>query len=243
VFRGRRPGAFCNLDKSVVRIHSDLREARFSQPASHRRLLSEDDATMSRMTGHQHTDDAHGSTRRLTYRDFVHFPDDGRRHELIDGKHYVTPSPAIRHERLYVRLMKALMDYIEVHTVGELFGSRTDCVMSLFDVVVPDLLLITNDQTGIITRKNLRGAPALVIEINSPGTRRRDRRHKRDLYARAGVREYWMIDPDANTITVFRRTAEGEFPAAATLHAPTAASLTTPMLPGFELELPHYFRE
>lgn len=198
---------------------------------------------MSRMTGHQHTDDAHGSTRKLTYRDFVHFPDDGRRHELIDGKHYVTPSPAIRHERLYLRLTKALMDYVEVHPIGELFGSRTDCVMSLFDVVVPDLLLITNDQAGIITKKNLRGAPALVVEINSPGTRRRDRRHKRDLYARAGVREYWVIDPDANTVTVFRRTPEGGFPIASTFHAVEGDMLTSPLLPTFELDLSRYFRE
>jgi Uma2 family endonuclease len=198
---------------------------------------------MSRMTGHQHTDDAYGSTRRLTYRDFVHFPDDGRRHELIDGKHYVTPSPAIRHERLYMRLMKALMDYVEVHPIGELFGSRTDCVMSLFDVVVPDLLLITNDQARIITKKHLRGAPALVVEINSPSTRGRDRRSKRDLYARAGVREYWMIDPDANTVTVFRRPPQGEVPIAATHQATAGDTLTTPLLPGFELTLPHYFRE
>lgn len=198
---------------------------------------------MSRMTGHQHTDDAHGSTHRLTYRDFVRFPDDGRRHELIDGKHYVTPSPAIRHERLYMRLVKALMDYVEVHPIGELFGSRADCVMSLFDVVVPDLLLITNDQAEIITKKNVRGAPALVVEINSPSTKLRDRRQKRDLYARAGVREYWMIDPGANTVTVFRRTADGEFPMVATLCATTGDILTSPLLPGFGLELSNYFRE
>lgn len=198
---------------------------------------------MSRMTGHQHTDDAHGSSRRLTYRDFVHFPDDGRRHELIDGKHVVTPSPAIRHERLYMRLVQALLDYLKVQPVGELFGSRADCVMSLFDVVVPDLLLITSDQAEIVTKKNVKGAPALVVEINSPSTRRRDRRLKRDLYAKAGVREYWMIDPDACTITAFRRTREGEFPVVATLRGSTADRLTTPLLPDFSLPLSDYFRD
>lgn len=198
---------------------------------------------MSRMTGHQHTDDAHGSTRRLTYRDFVRFPDDGRRHELIDGKHCVTPSPSFRHQRLVMRLARAFWDYLDLHPAGEMFCVPVDCVMSPFDIVVPDLLLIDNDQTDIVTKKNLRGAPALIAEINSPSTKSRDRRQKRELYARAGVREYWIIDPDANTVTVFRRTPEGEFPMVATLHATTADSLTTPMLPGFALELPHYFRE
>ena len=198
---------------------------------------------MSRMTGHQHTDDANGSTRRLTYRDFVHFPDDGRRHELIDGKHYVTPTPNTRHQRLVTRLSKALGDYLEIHPVGEVFGVPLDCVLSLFDIIEPDVIFIANDQTDIVTKKNLRGAPALVVEINSPSTRRRDRRVKRDLYAKAGVREYWMIDPDANTVTVFRRTPQGEFPMVGTLTAASDNTLTTPLLPGFELRLPHYFRE
>lgn len=198
---------------------------------------------MSRMTGHQHTDDAYGSTRRLTYREFVHFPDDGRRHELIDGKHYVTPPPNIRHQRLVQRLARAVWACLDVHPVGELFCVPLDCVLSLFDIVEPDLLIIANDQTDIVTKKNLRGAPALVVEINSPSTRGRDRRVKRDLYARAGVREYWMIDPDASTVTVFRRTPQGEFPSVATLQAAAGDTLTTPFLPGFELKLLHYFRE
>jgi Uma2 family endonuclease len=198
---------------------------------------------MSRMTGHQHTDDAHGSTRKLTYQDFRHFPDDGRRHELIAGEHYVTPSPTIRHERLFFRLVKALLDHLDAHPIGEVFGSKTDCVMTFFDVVVPDVLLVTHDQADIVTKRNVRGAPALVVEILSPSTRGRDRRLKRDLYAREGVREYWIIDPDANTFTVFRRTTTGEFPVVATLSAEKADNLTTPLLPDFALELPNYFRE
>jgi Uma2 family endonuclease len=124
-----------------------------------------------------------------------------------------------------------------------LFGSRLDCVMSFVDVVEPDIVLITNDQADIITKRNVRGAPALIVEINSPSTRQRDRRVKRDLYARAGVREYWIVDPDASTVTVFRRTPQGEFPCVATLQAAAADTLTTPLLPEFELRLPHYFRE
>jgi Uma2 family endonuclease len=198
---------------------------------------------MSRMTGHQHTDDAHGATRKLTYEDFLHFPDDGRRHELIDGKHYVTPAPTTRHERLGIRLILALGNYLERHPIGELFGMRFDCVMSLFDIVEPDLAVIVNDQAQIITKQNIQGAPALVVEIASPSTKRRDRRQKRDLYANTGVREYWIVDPDANSVTVFRRTPEGRLPTAGTLYGEAGDTLTTPLLPGFELTLSHYFRE
>ena len=87
------------------------------------------------------------------------------------------------------------------------------------------------------------GAPALVVEIASPSTKRRDRRQKRDLYARAGVREYWIIDPDANTVTVFRRTPQGEFPVVANALRRGRRHLDDSPAAGFELKLSHYFRE
>ena len=198
---------------------------------------------MGRMTGHQHTDDARGSKRRLTYEDFLLFPDDGRRHELIDGEHYVTPSPNTRHQRLSLRLTTSLSNYLESHPVGELFVAPFDVVMSLFDVVEPDLLLIAADQAHLLTKKHFRGAPALVVEIVSPGTRHCDRRLKRDLFSRAGVREYWMVDPKTSTIAVFRRAKAGDLPLAATVHASANDTLTSPLLPAFSLDVSHLFRD
>lgn len=194
------------------------------------------------MAGHQHTDDARASTRKLTYQDFLHFPDDGLRHELIDGEHYVTPSPNTRHQDLSLRLILALGNHIATHPGGRLFHAPYDCVFTDFDVVEPDLLWIAADQLGIITKKHVRGVPALVIEIMSPGTRHRDRRFKRDLYARTGVREYWMVDPKASGMGVFRRGKTGDFPLVTTLHASAGDMLTTPLLPGFSLALADYFR-
>ena len=148
----------------------------------------------------------------------------------------------MRHQRLSMRLTKALLDYLDVNPAGELFAAPFDVVMSLFDVVEPDLLLIANDQAHLLTDLHFRGAPALVVEILSPSTRRRDRQLKRDLYARAGVREYWMVDPKAATIAVSRRAAVGDFPLAATLHASAADALTSPLLPAFSLPLTKLFR-
>jgi Uma2 family endonuclease len=182
------------------------------------------------------------STRKLTYQDFLHFPDDGQRHELIDGEHYVTPSPNTRHQELSLRLIVALANHLAAHPGGRLFHAPYDCVFTNFDIVEPDLLWIAADQLGIITKKHVRGVPALVIEIMSPGTRHRDRRFKRDLYARAGVREYWMVDPKASSIGVFRRGGTGDFPLTTTRHASAGDTLSTPLLPGFSLALADYFR-
>ncbi|MCC7031219.1 MAG: Uma2 family endonuclease, partial [Acidobacteria bacterium] len=93
--------------------------------------------------------------RRLTYADFLQFPDDGLRHELIDGVHYVTPSPVTRHQVLVGRLHFALELYLRAHPgSGQVFLAPLDVVLSNWDVVEPDLLLIAANQPDILTAKN-----------------------------------------------------------------------------------------
>ncbi len=200
-----------------------------------------DDATMGRMTGHQHTDDASGSTRKLTYADFLKFPDDGRRHELIDGVHFVSPSPEFRHQQLSLRMALALGNYLEAMPIGTVLCAPMDCVLTMFDIVEPDLLVVLDDQKKIITKKNIRGMPAIAIEILSDGTRSIDEESKRALYERAGAREYWIVDGDVDGLTVYRR--DGKHFANASIHRASERDvLTTPQLPGFSVSLAHYFR-
>jgi Uma2 family endonuclease len=180
---------------------------------------------------------------RLTYDDFLLFPDDGRRHELIDGEHYVTPSPNTRHQRLVVRLTAALTTYLTTWpSRGEVFVAPFDVVFSHFDIVEPDVLFIAADQQEIVTEKHVRGAPALVVEILSPGTRRVDEKIKYRLFERAGVREYWLVDPELDLVKIFRRAADGTFPRVAELSADASELLTTPLLPEFVLPLVVFFR-
>jgi Uma2 family endonuclease len=204
-------------------------------------LLSTDDATMAAMEANH--GERRTSTTKLTYDDFVLFPDDGQRHELIDGEHYVTPSPSLWHQELSRRLVRLLILYQESHPGGRLFYAPLDCVFTIFDVVEPDVLFVTEDQLYILTEKHVRGAPALVVEILSPSTRRVDERTKRDLYDRVGVREYWVVDPESNAMSVYRRNSSGRFPVAAQLEAAQDAELTTPLLPGFRLALAEYFQK
>lgn len=93
-----------------------------------------------------------------------------------------------------------------------------------------------------LTDKNVQGAPGLVIEILSPSTRQRDLTLKRQLFDREGVRECWVVDPERNSVAVYRRDSDGSFPLAATLEAGNGETLTTPLLPGWQLSLERRFR-
>jgi Uma2 family endonuclease len=179
---------------------------------------------------------------RLTYDDFLHFPDDGLRHEIIDGEHYVTPSPNTRHQELVGRLYFEMALHLRSHPAqGRVFLAPFDVVMSRWDVVEPDLLVVTGDQREIVTEQNVQGVPALVVEIPLPGTRRRDEGVKRELFARSGVREYWLVDPDGDTVRVSRRQGDGSFPEVAVLSGASDDALTTPLLPELRIGLRELF--
>ena len=178
---------------------------------------------------------------KLTYDDFLRFPDDGKRHELIDGEHYVTPSPNTRHQRISGRLYLLIGNWLEAHPVGQLFYAPFDVVFSNFDVVEPDLLYMSNARASeILTVKHVSGVPELVIEIGSPGTRKRDETLKRRLYERTGVTEYWVVDPDLDAIRVYRRSTEG-FDRPFELSAEAGDVLSTPLLAGLEIPLARVF--
>jgi Uma2 family endonuclease len=188
-----------------------------------------DDVTIVVMTGDEMRPTA---LPKLTYEDFLSFPDDGRRHELIDGDHYVTPSPLVRHQRVSGALFSALRAHCAASGAGEVFHAPLDVLLSSHDIVEPDLLVVLADQRDILTEKHVRGAPAIVVEILSPGTRSRDETLKRRLYARTGVREYWIVDPDRRTIAVCRQTAPGQLERAGELTAAAGDVLASPLLPG-----------
>ncbi len=173
---------------------------------------------------------------KLTYDDFLHFPDDGKRHELIDGEHYVTPSPNTKHQAVSGNLFFLLRRWLEQHPVGRVFYAPFDIVFTQFDVVEPDLLYMSNERAAaILTAKHVTGAPEIVIEIGSPGTRKRDKTIKRRLYERSGVSEYWV---DLDVVRVYRREQD-RFGRPTELAAEAGDTLTT--LPGLEMPLSRIF--
>ncbi|MBI1850484.1 MAG: Uma2 family endonuclease [Planctomycetes bacterium] len=136
----------------------------------------------------------------LTYSDYARIPEDGCRHEIIGGVHYVSPSPARKHQRISGRLFVQLFEQIDRPGFGEVIYAPMDVLLSKVDVVQPDILVVLNSNRGIKTRMNIRGAPDLVVEITSPSSRKRDLKAKRSLYASKGVPEYWIVHTDRNAV-------------------------------------------
>ena len=107
----------------------------------------------------------------------------------------------------------------------------------------PDLLYLSNARAAeVLTSANVQGVPELVVEIGSPGTRKRDETIKRRLYDRAGVSEYWVVDPELDVIRVYGREAEKRFRRPRELSTEAGDVLSTPLLPGLELPLTRIFR-
>lgn len=132
---------------------------------------------------------------KFRYEDYILFPEDRNRHEIIEGEHYMTPSPAIKHQAISRNLELILATFVARHNLGKIFYAPCDVVLSDTDIVQPDIIFISGDRLHIITELNIQGAPDLVVEIISDASRRIDKVLKRMLYERYGVREYWIIDP------------------------------------------------
>ena len=146
---------------------------------------------------------------RWTYSDLVALPDDQMRHELIDGEHFVSPSPATAHQEISKRLFRALDAHAERHRLGEVLYAPFDIKLSPYTVLVPDLVFFTTARfADVVNEKHAVAAPDLVVEILSPGTRRRDLGRKRAVYDRDGAREYLDCGPGS---PIDHRPAEAPF--------------------------------
>jgi Uma2 family endonuclease len=183
----------------------------------------------------------HDRIRKLTYDDYALIPEDGQRHEIIDGEHYVSPSPFIPHQDLSVELSARFRNFLKRHRLGRILAAPVDVLLSKHDIVQPDLLFISNERAGIAAdNKNVKGAPDLLVEILSKSTRKLDEEIKLHLYERYDVLEYWIFDTDRRSVRAYRRSGE-RLILAAELSAEAGGVLTTPLLPGLELPLSEIF--
>ncbi|NTU43468.1 MAG: Uma2 family endonuclease, partial [Nitrospirales bacterium] len=128
--------------------------------------------------------------RRYTYQDYCSWPDE-ERWEIIDGVAYnMSPAPGVKHQKITGLIYRKLADGIEGRGCS-LFIAPTDVVLDDLNVVQPDVFVVC-DKTKI-TEKNIQGAPDLIVEVISPSTGVKDRREKKRLYERGGVKDYILI--------------------------------------------------
>ena len=170
------------------------------------------------------------SLAREIYDDVYHYEDilswdERERWELIDGKAYQMAAPSVRHQRVSRNLFRAIDAYFRDKTCEafyapfdvKLFAKKEDTPDKINTVVQPDIVIVCDSEK--LDRTGCRGAPDWIIEILSDSTGRRDRREKYGLYEKAGVREYWIVDPDMKVILA-HNLENGKY------HAPKAYAMT-----------------
>jgi Uma2 family endonuclease len=179
------------------------------------------------------------ATYRVTFEDWLRYPDDGKLYEILEGELAVSPPPTFRHQRIGRKLLRALDTYFEERASGEVFYAPVGVRLSEDTVLEPDLVGILREHLDrIVEERYLDGAPDLVVEILSPGTAGRDLGAKRALYEHAGVPEYWIVDPIAATILVLTLRASAYREAGLYRRDQT---LLSPLLAGLEIPLSKVF--
>lgn len=181
------------------------------------------------------------TTIRLTVEDLEFIPEErvGDRHELIDGELLVTPVPITKHQDVSLNLTLELAAFIRRRRLGKLYVAPSGVRLHPDTLVIPDIHFVAKERRAIIGEKLTDGPPDLVIEILSPGTRRRDLHAKRNLYASFGVQEYWIVDPDAETVMVLS-LADGRYER---IPVTEEGAITSRVLPGLELSQEQVFAD
>jgi len=143
---------------------------------------------------------------KFTYEDYKSLPEsETKRYELVGGELVMVPSPDPEHQDILGNLFRVLSVHIRRHRLGKVYLAPLDVVLGEgeeAEVVQPDLLYISPQRQDIIAQKEIRGAPDMVVEVLSPSTAQRDRTLKKKLYAKYGIQEYWLVDPEAQTVEV-----------------------------------------
>lgn len=170
----------------------------------------------------------------MTVHDYLLLPDAGPRFQLIDGELHMAPAPNTYHQIISRNLGYLLMRHLEDHPIGEIFIAPFDVYLSDVDVFQPDICFFSKQQRKYLDKRGATSAPWLVVEILSPSSRRLDTGPKREVYAKCGTRELWLIDPDKRELEVYILREDAERPARLVAEN---ESFSSALLPGLEISL------
>lgn len=177
------------------------------------------------------------SKRQYTYEDYARLPE-GAPYQLIGGELIMTPSPVPYHQIISRKIEFELVKFVDDRRLGEVIDAPMDVYLSETETYQPDIIFISNERLNIIGEKKIEGAPDLVIEILSESTAYYDLRHKKRVYERTGVKEYWIVDPMEKSIEVYENV-NGEFKIYS--QAIEKGKVNSKLLEGFGVELEKVF--
>lgn len=140
--------------------------------------------------------------RPMTYEEYAALPDDGRRYELLNGQLVVAAAPNGKPLMASKRYYDELNAFVESRELGMVFYAPYELKYSEYDAVQPDLFFVSRDRLHIVELEHMTEAPDLIAEVLSPSNWRHDTVTKAAIYARIGVQEYWIVDPENETILV-----------------------------------------
>lgn len=175
--------------------------------------------------------------KHYTYEDYAKLPE-GAPYQLIGGELIMTPSPVPYHQIISRRIGFELLKFNEQKKLGEVIFAPLDVHLSETETYQPDIIFISNERLNIIGEKKIEAAPDLVIEILSESTAYYDLRHKKRVYEKTGVKEYWIVDPMEKGIEVYENIS-GEFKIFS--QAMEKGRVSSKLLEGFGIELQKVF--
>lgn len=173
-----------------------------------------------------------------TYDDYAALADDGRHYEIVNGVLVMGPAPSPDHQSIAVRLSHYLFVHAELAGLGRVFAAPIDVELGPKNVFQPDVIVLLNAHLDRVTAKKIIGAPDLVVEVASPGTAAFDRLTKYDVYARAGVSEYWIVKSTQRTIEVLV-LENGEYRSLGIFNG--QATVPSRVLPGLPVRVEQFF--
>ncbi len=179
------------------------------------------------------------ASRALTAGDFRELSEGPPYYQLIEGDLYMSPSPNRAHQDILLQLALLIGSYLESHPNGTVHIAPSDVELSELNVYQPDLYYVSNERRRILTEQGATGAPDLVVEILSRKTARLDREVKRKIYARTGVAELWLVDPDRKRIEVYNLAESPDRPS--DIYS-GRRKISSPLLPGLEIPVAKVFK-
>ena len=171
--------------------------------------------------------------------DYQEMPEGPPYFQVIEGDLVMSPSPNTSHQNIAGSVYRLIGNYVEKEQLGDLFIAPLDVFLGDINVYQPDVLFVSNRRRSIVTEKGIEGAPDLVVEILSPGTAHYDKGSKRKVYARYGVREFWLVDPQTRTVQVYLLEKNAEKPIAT--HG-EKATFESALLPGLKIKTATIFK-